>query len=258
MFPFLALKHAPHNAEDRELRDALRLSRERTGGPFVIMVLGGSEVADDRYKQSFPRCTVFTVGSHTGADVQGDWENPSVWEESKKRKPGAVIIDYGSDSWMKGSAGMHLADILKSTGAMLLFSPPPTERPDSVGGWWETMLRVHFLSDEEHMRKYNAMVLDDNQLLLCFSNSFEEAPLYPGELLQAIDECTDLMRVQETPGGLWSPNNLVAKRIEKKHSERIKDCFAKRQAMYLPVPWLTGLQLQLSLVTSCVDAPSGV
>lgn len=255
MLPFLALKHAPHNAEDRELRDALRLSRERTGGTFVIMVLGGSEDADDRYKQSFPRCTVFTVGSHTGADVQGDWENPSVWEESKKRKPGAVIIDYGSDSWMKGSAGMHLADILNSTGAMLLFSPPPTERPDSVGGWWETMLWVHFLSDEEHMRKYNAMVLDDNQLLLCFSNSFEEAPLYPGELLQAIDECTDL--IQKTDD-LWGSNSLVAKRIAEKRTERIKDCFAKRQAMYLPVPWLTALQVQLSLVTSCVDAPSDV
>ena len=256
MLPFLALKHAPHNAEDRELRDALRLSRERTDGPFVIMVLGGSEVADGLYKQSFPRCTVFTVGSHTGADVQGDWENQSIWEESKKRKPDAVIIDYGSESWMEGSAGMHLADTLKSTGAMLLFSPPPTERPDSVGGWWETMLWVHFLSDEEHMRKYNAMLLDNNQLLLCFSNSFEDAPLYPGELLQAIDECMDL--VQKKEDGLGFSNSLVAKRIAAQRAERIKDCFSKRQAMYVPVPWLTGLQLQLSLVTSCVDAPLDV
>jgi hypothetical protein len=255
MLPFIAVTHAPRDAADVELRDAQRLSLETPGDSFTIMILGGSPPADVMYKEAFPKCVVFSVGNHRGAGVKGSWDDPTVWERAEGLKPNAVIVDQGSDSHQTESTGTSLAKLLKTTNAMLLFSPPG----DLNSKWWNYMAPVHFLSEEGYMRKYNVMLMDNHDVLLCFSNSFDEGWQYPSEVISTIHECQELM----SRGGRGPPTPLdVSRRMweqaEEKRIRDLRDCFRKREAMLSAVSWLDGLQFQLSLVTSRVHAPSNM
>ena len=119
------------------------------------------------------------------------------------------------------------------------------------------MAPVHFLSEEGYMRKYNVMLMDDNDVLLCFSNSFDQRFQYPSEVISTIHECEELMSRGGPPTPLDASRRML-EQAEEKRIRDVRDCFEKRKVMLSAVKWLDGLQFQLSLVTSRVHAPSNM
>ena len=255
--PLIPLRHGPRDAEDGALRAALRLSQETTHNdtPFRIMILGGSSRADVSYKQIFARCAVFVVGNHLGADIKGDWSDAKVWAKAKARAPHAVIVDAGSDSHMSSDAAQHLAELLKATDAMLLVSPPNTN-------WYqETMKPIHFFWDEEYQNRYNVMRLDSHHhFLFAFSKTFERREIYPSEILQGWDYCGEMQRADPFAGKPEEPSwrSEEDKKLERKRVQEIRDCYEAFKTLHGAVSWYDGLQVQLSLVTHCVDMPEDV
>lgn len=254
--PLIPLRHGPRDAEDEALRAALRLSQETTHNdtPFRIMILGGGRQSDAVYKQIFSRCAVFVVGNHFGADIQGDWSDAKVWAEAKALAPHAVIVDAGSDSHMSSDAAQHLAGLLKATDAMLLVSPPSTD-------WYKnTMHPIHFFWDVEYQNRYNVMRLDSsNHFLFAFSKTFERREIYPLEILKGWNDCYEMQRADPfagKPEPSWRSEQ--DKKLEGKRVQEIRDCYEAFKALHGAVSWYDGLQVQLSLVTHCVDMPEDV
>lgn len=254
--PLIPLRHGPRDAEDGALRAALRLSQETTRNdtPFRIMILGGGARADAIYKQIFARCAVFVVGNHFGADIQGEWSDAEVWAKAEARAPDAVIVDAGSDSHMSRDAAQHLAGLLKATDAMLLVSPPNTY-------WYKyTMEPIHFFWDVEYQNRYNVMRLDSHyHFLFAFSKTFERREIYPLEILQGWNECDEMQKDDPFAGKPEPPwRSEEDKERERKRVQEIRDCYEAFKTLHGAVSWYDGLQVQLSLVTSCVDMPEDV
>lgn len=256
--PLIPLRHGPRDAEDGALRAALRLSQEptRNDAPFRIMILGGGAHADVTYKRIFARCAVFVVGNHLGADIQGDWSDAEVWAKAEARAPHAVIVDAGSDSHMKDApkSAENLAGLLEATDAMLLVSPPNMD-------WYKhTMAPIHFFWDVEYQNRYNVMRLDSHHhFLFAFSKTFERREIYPLEILQAWKDCDELQMDDPfagKPEPLWRSEE--DKKRERKRVQEIRDCYEAFKTLHGAVSWYDGLQVQLSLVTSCVDMPEDV
>ena len=251
--PLLAL-------DDEALRESLRLSLEPPG-TFCIMVLGGSEEADPEYRKLFKNCNVFTLGNHEGAGIKGDWNDRATWARAMKQYPNtnAVVVDMGSDSWVTGNVGVYLADFLKSTKAMLLFSPPY-----NTDQWYDVMYPVPFLSDPVRGLKYIAVRLVDNHILLLYSDSLPAQPVFAGELLLALQECTMLMQsdpdrvMHDVARSLNREDRAWYDRSQAKFAERLKDCYRNIEAIsHRAVEWNEGLQVLLSRVTRCVPTPAG-
>ena len=251
--PLLAL-------DDEALRQSLRLSLEPPG-TFCIMVLGGSEEADPEYRKLFKNCKVFTLGNHEGAGIKGDWNDTATWARAVQDYPNtnAVVIDMGSDSWVTGNVGVYLADFLKRTKAMLLFSPPY-----NTDQWYNVMYPVPFISDPVRGLKYIAVRLVDNHILLLYSDSLPEQPVFAGELLLSLQECTMLMKndpdKREHGIARWFNSEERARydRSQAEFAERLKDCYRNIETISRrAVEWNEGLQVLLSRVTRCVPTPAG-
>lgn len=233
--------------EDEMLQRALLLSLQQSNAssaesaeePFAVMVMGGSETADPAYYDAFPNCSVFTVGDHPKADIKNDWTNPNLWKEAAARKPDAVVIDYGSDSWIKDSTvGTNLAQLLATTKAALLVSPPN----DTQSEWYDAMSPVSFFGDDAHahMRRYRVTLLDtEPHVLFAFRHDFDEMELFPSEVMMLASECLKLM--YEDREGI---------------KDERQEC-DKRKQLWLGkgLKWYNALQLQLSYLTKRVSAP---
>ena len=251
--PLLAL-------DDEALRQSLRLSLEPSG-TFRIMVLGGSKEADPEYRELFKNCKVFTLGNHEGAGIQGDWNDRATWALAIQQYPdtNAVVVDMGSDSWVTGNVGLYLADFLKKTKAMLLFSPPY-----NTDQWYNVMYPVPFISDPIKGLKYIAVRLVDNHILLLYSDSLPKQPVFAGELILALQECTMLMHsdpdkvMHDVVRFLDREERAWYDRSQAKHAQALKDCYKNIETISRrAVEWKEGLQVLLSRVTRCVPTPAG-
>jgi len=78
---------------------------------------------DSSRRQRFSKCKVSIAGNHSTADIQGDWSDQSFWQRIYQENPTAIVIDYGSDSWMTEEVQNNLANYINTTHSMLIFSP---------------------------------------------------------------------------------------------------------------------------------------
>ena len=234
------------------------------GDQFCIMVLGGAEgeglgSGDAVYKNAFPRCTVFTVGNHRGADVNGDWARAETWERVRAREPQphAVVIDQGSDSWLSPEMGVHLGAFLRpsgtSQGKMLVFSPPP-ESYKSGFNFFEVIAKTHYMDANSGVR-FIPKRLCDNQLLIALDDRFEDQDMFPSEVLQAVRECQQLLfsELEFHP----FQNMEVREQLTQARVARIRECFdTLTDRLGDPMPFMKALQWVFSRVTSLVDDPT--
>tara|TARA_Y100000389_G_C17326736_1_gene445983 strand:+ start:58 stop:843 length:786 start_codon:yes stop_codon:yes gene_type:complete len=234
--------------EDEMLQRAILLSLQHSNAssaesaeePFAVMVMGGSKTADPAYYAALRNCSVFTVGDHPTADIKGDWTDPNLWKAAAARKPDAVVIDYGSDSWIKDSnVGTNLAQLLATTKAALLVSPP-NQRTQSE--WYDAMSPVSFFGDDAHahMRRYRVTLLDtEPNVLFAFRHDFEEMELFPSQVMMLASECLRL--VYEDRKGI---------------ADERRECYERKQLwLGKGLEWYDALQLQLSYLTKRVSAP---
>lgn len=117
MLPSLA-----HLSYKNELEDTLRYSFG-VNEQFKLMFLGGSPGLDSDRRMRFDRCKIITAGNHNGADLKGDWNDEEFWERIYQEHPTAIVIDFGSDSWMSDFARNKLASYVNDNKSILIFSP---------------------------------------------------------------------------------------------------------------------------------------
>ena len=232
--------------EEEELQRAIMLSLQHSDASsaesakelFAVMVLGGSPAADPKYKAAFPNCNVFTVGDHSTADIKRDWTDPDLWKAAAARNPDAVIIDFGSDSWIREQKiAEYLAQLLKTTKAALLVSPPNNAKDN----WYDVMSPVPFFGDGAYQLRYRVTLLaTEPSVLFAFRHDFEEKELLPSQEMMLAQECLKLM--YEDREGI---------------ADERRECYKRRELrLGKGMEWYDALQLQLSYLTQLVSAPA--
>ena len=159
--------------EDEELREALRLSYG-VSDTFRLLFLGGGPEADALRRRRYAACSVAIAGNHPGADIQGNWEAPNFWARVRAFRPTAIVVDYGSDSWLSAPAVEQLAAAVRDLDAMLLFSP------------WRAIDGQADPTAPLLSARFNAARFSGDDVLFTFWSRLPESPMWPSEIVRQV------------------------------------------------------------------------
>lgn len=176
-----------------ELEDGFRASFG-VNDTFKLMFLGGSPRVDSLRRERYQRCGIKIAGNHTTADIQGDWSDQVFWQRINQENPTAIVVDYGSDSWMTEAAQVNLATYINTTHTMLIFSPRLSEFASPL------------MTD--HPLRYNLSIFDKSPIhfLLTLWSKLPEQEYFASEIfktfpcesypsVEEIKECFEKMKV---------------------------------------------------------------
>ncbi len=137
-----------------------------------LLFLGGGANVDAFRRRKYSKCHVMIAGDHNGVDIRGDWDKAEFWAKVRDFRPGAIVVDNGSESWFSPFSVEQLGAVVRELNAMLLISLN-TALITSEGYGWLSLVS----------RRYNAMRYDKDAVLFVFWSGLPEREQWASEVV---------------------------------------------------------------------------
>ena len=156
--------------KEDELSEALKLSLDFSNNE--ILFLGGG-VNDAKRRSLYNNCTIKIAGNHAGVDIYGDWNTTEFWEQIHEFDAECIVIDNGSESWLRGDVESHLENYLQEKKPLLIYDLERTPDLD-----FPYKQNFYFTFEGEHYAEMNVVV--------ACSPKFPKSVIFLGEVKKHI------------------------------------------------------------------------